>query len=64
MTKPVVPASVAGWEFHTEEISAGVYRVRGVNARGRSVEATGTDPEQLLAECKTYAASLGPQDSP
>lgn len=48
----------AGWEFQVEEVSAGVYRVRGADKVGRSVEATGTDPEQLLQKCKRAAAEI------
>jgi hypothetical protein len=30
------------WSFSLEEVSAGVYRARGIDAAGRSVEKTGT----------------------
>jgi hypothetical protein len=39
-----------GWTVHVEETSAGVYRVRVENMRGRAVELSGTDPEALRAE--------------
>jgi hypothetical protein len=45
-----------GWTFEVEEISAGVYRVRGVDRAGRSVEQTGTDPDAVLEECRRWAA--------
>lgn len=48
----------AGWEFQIDEVSAGVYRVHGVDAAGRSVEATGTDPERLLEKCRQDAAEM------
>jgi len=46
------------WEFKVDEISANVYRVKGVDVKGRSVERTGTNPEILLLECKTDAMKL------
>lgn len=46
------------WEFKVDEISANVYRVTGVDRKGRSVEKTGTDPEMLLSECKADAMRL------
>ena len=49
---------LAGWTFEVEEVSAGVYRVQGVDEHGRSVQATGTDPDKLLGECKKAAARL------
>jgi hypothetical protein len=47
-----------GWSFEVDEISAGVYKVRGVDEAGRSVEATGTDPDALLEDCKESAARI------
>ncbi len=47
-----------GWTFKTEEISAGVYKVSGVDEMGRSVEAVGIDPDALLEECKKSAARI------
>jgi len=46
------------WEFKIDEISANVYKVRGVDKLGKSVEKTGTDPDMLLAECKADAMKL------
>lgn len=46
------------WEFKVDEISANVYRVTGIDRKGRSVERTGTDPEMLLSECKADAMKL------
>ena len=51
-------APLPGWTFKSEEVSMGVYRVRGVDAAGRSVEATGTDPDALLEDCKRSAIRL------
>ena len=47
-----------GWMFNVDEVSAGVYRVRGVDEAGRSVEHTGTDPSTLLDNCKNSAAKI------
>lgn len=46
---------VPGWIFHVKEVSMGVYQVSGVDAVGRKVEVTGTDPAVLLADCKQSA---------
>jgi hypothetical protein len=40
----------SGWTVHVEETSAGAYRVRAEDTRGRAVELSGTDPEVLRAE--------------
>ncbi len=47
-----------GWVFEVEEVSAGVYRVRGLQEGGRSVESTGTDLQSLLDECRRYAQRM------
>lgn len=49
---------LAGWTFKVEEVSAGVYRVHGVDEEGRSLQATGTDPNALLEEGKRNAAQV------
>ena len=46
------------WRFEIDEVSAGVFRVKGVEAAGRSVEASGTDPDAVLADCKKAAAEM------
>ena len=46
------------WKFEVDEVSAGVYRARGVDEEGRTVEAVGTDPEALLAQCRSWAAQI------
>lgn len=53
-TYPEIPS----WEFSVEEVSAGVYWVKGCDSLGRSVETTGTDPEKLLSECVEAASKL------
>ena len=45
-----------GWSIQVDEVSAGVYRVVGIDEAGRRFEATGTNPDALLDECKRYAA--------
>lgn len=54
ITFPELP----GWTFDVDEVSAGVYRAVGVDEAGRSVQATGIDPDQLLDECRRAAASM------
>jgi hypothetical protein len=49
---------LSGWSFTVEEVSAGVYRVRGVAQSGRSVETTGTDPNALLVRCQRDAIRI------
>jgi hypothetical protein len=46
------------WVFEVDEVSAGVFRVSGVDQAGRSVEATGTDPDALLEECRRSAKRM------
>jgi hypothetical protein len=46
------------WYFHVEEVSAGVYQVTGTDQAGRRVEMTGTEPEQLLSECRRQAVRI------
>jgi hypothetical protein len=41
-----------------DEVSSGVYKVRGWDLGGRNVETTGTDPESLLRECRESASIL------
>ena len=38
-----------------DEISVGVFRVRGTSAAGTIVEQTGNDPDALLANCRLSA---------
>ena len=46
------------WTFDVDEVSASVYRVRGVDKAGRNVEAIGTDPDELLVDCRRSAAKM------
>jgi len=46
-----------GWEFQMEEVSAGVYEVKGSDAEGRRVSAIGTDLDELIAKCRRDAAN-------
>lgn len=48
-----------GWEFDVDEVSAGVYRVRGRDRLGHCVVVTGENPEPLLDECKAVARKAG-----
>jgi hypothetical protein len=47
-----------GWRFDSEEVSVGVYRVRGISEDGRSVEETGIDPEAVLERCRRAAMEI------
>jgi pyrroloquinoline quinone (PQQ) biosynthesis protein C len=49
---------VSGWFFRCEEISSGVYEVEGIDIWGRTVSATGMDPESLIARCVTDAKRI------
>ena len=46
------------WSFWVEEVSAGVYQARGFDAAGRTAEATGSDPDALLEDCKQAAVAV------
>jgi hypothetical protein len=62
MTPATFP-ELPGWNFQTAEVSAGVYRVRGMDRAGRSVEKTGTDAEALLESCRQLAREITSSDS-
>ena len=63
MTDPM--DGLEGWSFEIDEVSAGVYWVRGVHADGRSVEATGAGPpDALLDRCRTEARLMGLKPRP
>lgn len=55
---PLKFKEVLNWNFIVDEVSAGVYKVRGKDKFGRSVEKNGTDPEALIEECKAYAIRI------
>jgi hypothetical protein len=46
------------WRFEVDEVSAGVWHGRGTDRAGRSVEASGTDPEALLDKLKSWAGDI------
>ena len=46
------------WSFDADEVSAGVYRVLGRDRAGRSVEASGLDPEALIEKCRAAALEI------
>ena len=56
---PIEFDELPDWLFEVDEISAGVYKVFGKDKSGRSVEATGTDPDELIKKCKNFASQLG-----
>ncbi len=47
-----------GWRFDADEISMGIYKATGVDQQGRNVEATGTDPDELIKKCKQSATQI------
>lgn len=49
---------VPGWSFNADEISAGVFKVAGRDFAGRTVEATGLDPDVLMERCKEAALQM------
>lgn len=53
-TFPELPA----WTFDLDEVSVGVYKVYGVDEAGRSVQASGTDPDLLVDECRRSAIKI------
>ena len=55
-------AELPGWNFDVDEVSVGVYKVRGWDLDGRTVETTGTDPEALLKQCRESAAILAKKE--
>lgn len=51
--------SLPGWVFTVDEVSAGVFEVVGRGPGGLTVSRKGTDPEDLIANCKEDARSVG-----
>lgn len=49
---------LANWKFEVEEITAGMYRIRGTRNTGNQVERTSSDPECALVDCKRDAQKL------
>ena len=58
MPMPLEFPELPGWLFHADEVSAGVYRAQGHDRAGRSVEATGLDPDLLIENCKRAAIQM------
>lgn len=56
--KPVTFTDTPEWEFRTDEVSANVFVVIGRDAKGRTIEKTGTDPDALLDECHHEAKQM------
>jgi hypothetical protein len=50
--------SLPEWTFDINEVSYGVYEVIGRDKHGHVVSADGTDPDQLLEDCKNYAKRI------
>ena len=46
------------WSFDADEVSPGVYRAFGRDRAGRSVEASGLDPEALVEKCRQAALEI------
>lgn len=46
------------WYFKVVEVSPGVYRVTGTDGNERRVEATGTEPDAVLQECREAASRI------
>ena len=55
-------SDLPGWTFVVDEISVGVYRVRGTSSAGMIVELSGNDPEALLANCKLSAENADAEE--
>jgi hypothetical protein len=49
---------MTGWVFETEEVSAGIYRVRGTSQQGHKVETTSHDPDKAFEWCQRAAREL------
>lgn len=47
-----------GWKFEVEEVSAGVYRVTGMDRFGHRTVSEGLDPDVILDECRSAAISM------
>lgn len=48
-------AELPGWIFDIDEVSAGVYQVVASDIDGHRICRTGTDPDELIEECKNDA---------
>jgi len=52
---------VGDWYFRCDEISAGCYKVEGIDIWGRTVSVTGIDPDSLLKKCIVDAKAINSQ---
>jgi hypothetical protein len=55
---PIEFEELPGWKFDADEVSAGVYKATGKDRQGRNVEATGTDPDEMIEKCRKYAIEI------
>ncbi len=46
------------WNFKIEEISVNVYKITGVDSKGRKVERTGTSPDEIIEKSKQDALMI------
>jgi hypothetical protein len=46
------------WNYTVEEVSMGVYQLKGIDKQGRIVDLTGTDPDKLIQEFITSAKHI------
>ena len=52
------------WTFWVDEISVGIYNVKGKNkVFGSNLDLTGEDPEELLQQARSAAAEMDRQTS-
>lgn len=51
-------SDLPGWSFTVEERSVGVYVALGRDESGRSVQRSGTDPDELLDQCRADAHAI------
>ncbi|MGB9116845.1 hypothetical protein [Bradyrhizobium sp.] len=49
---------VPNWEFEIEEVSTGLYRLRGTHSSAASIDLTGTDPNNLVEAGKERALEV------
>ena len=56
--KPITFSDAPGWEFNVEEVSANVFTVTARDTHGRSIEKTGIDLDELIAECHQEALDM------
>jgi hypothetical protein len=49
---------IPSWQFEIEEVSVGVYRLRGTHSSAASIDLTGSDPESLVETGKQRALSI------